>query len=113
MRGPAWARRHPPARSRTLRRIRADRSPRAAHASAKRTWCAITERIEPGTRPMRVVVLGGGIIGTASTWFLRQDGHEVTLVERQPGVALETSFANAGQISASQCEPWATPAAPL
>jgi D-amino-acid dehydrogenase len=62
---------------------------------------------------MRIVVLGGGIIGTASAWFLRQDGHEVTLVERQPGVALETSFANAGQISVSQSEPWANPAAPL
>jgi D-amino-acid dehydrogenase len=60
---------------------------------------------------MRIVVLGGGIIGTASAWFLRRDGHEVTLVERQPGVALETSFANAGQISVSHCEPWATPAA--
>ena len=54
---------------------------------------------------MHVVVLGGGIVGTASAWFLRQDGHEVTLVERQPGVALETSFANACQISASQSEP--------
>jgi D-amino-acid dehydrogenase len=62
---------------------------------------------------MRVVVLGGGVIGTASAWFLRQDGHEVTLVERQSGVALETSFANAGQISASQSEPWASPGAPL
>jgi D-amino-acid dehydrogenase len=62
---------------------------------------------------MRIVVLGGGIIGTASAWFLRQDGHDVTLVERQPGVAQETSFANAGQISVSQCEPWANPAAPL
>ena len=61
---------------------------------------------------MRVVVLGGGIVGTASAWFLRQDGHEVTLVERQSGVALETSFANACQISASQSEPWASPSAP-
>ena len=61
---------------------------------------------------MRVVVLGGGIVGTASAWFLRQDGHEVTLVERQSGVALETSFANACQISASQSEPWANPSAP-
>ncbi|HUL67577.1 MAG TPA: D-amino acid dehydrogenase [Burkholderiaceae bacterium] len=62
---------------------------------------------------MHVVVLGGGIVGTASAWFLRQDGHEVTLLERQPGVALETSFANACQISASQSEPWANPSAPL
>ena len=62
---------------------------------------------------MRVVVLGGGIVGTASAWFLAREGHEVTLVERQSGVALETSFANAGQISASQSEPWANPSAPL
>ncbi|HTT09509.1 MAG TPA: D-amino acid dehydrogenase [Burkholderiaceae bacterium] len=62
---------------------------------------------------MRVVVLGGGVVGSASAWFLAQDGHEVTLVERQSGVALETSFANACQISASQSEPWASPSAPL
>src|SRR5215470_7582163 len=62
---------------------------------------------------MRVVVLGGGIIGTASAWFLCRDGHEVTLVDRQPGVALETSFANACQISTSHSEPWAGPAALL
>lgn len=62
---------------------------------------------------MHVVVLGAGIIGTASAWFLRGDGHEVTVVDRQPGVALETSFANACQISASHSEPWANPAAPL
>jgi len=69
--------------------------------------------VQRGTEAMRVVVLGGGIIGTASCWFLRRDGHEVTLVERQPGVAQETSFANAGQVSVSQSEPWANPAAPL
>jgi D-amino-acid dehydrogenase len=62
---------------------------------------------------MRVIVLGGGIIGTASSWFLRRDGHEVTLVERQSAVALETSFANACQVSVCQSEPWANPAAPL
>lgn len=62
---------------------------------------------------MRVVVLGGGIIGTACAWFLGQDGHEVTLVERQADVALETSFANACQISVSHSEPWAGPGAPL
>jgi D-amino-acid dehydrogenase len=62
---------------------------------------------------MHVVVLGAGIIGTASAWFLRADGHEVTVIDRQPGVALETSFANACQISVSHSEPWANPAAPL
>jgi D-amino-acid dehydrogenase len=61
---------------------------------------------------MHVIVLGSGIIGTASAWFLRQAGHEVTVIERQPGVAQETSFANGGQISVSHAEPWANPAAP-
>jgi D-amino-acid dehydrogenase len=62
---------------------------------------------------MRVIVLGAGIIGTASAWFLRKAGHEVTVVERQPGPALETSFANGGQIAVSHSEPWANPSAPL
>jgi len=62
---------------------------------------------------MKVIVLGSGIIGTASAWFLRQAGHEVTVIERQPGAAQETSFANGCQISVSHAEPWANPAAPL
>ena len=62
---------------------------------------------------MRVVVLGAGIIGVSTAWHLLQRGHEVTLVDRQPGAALETSFANAAQISVSYCEPWANRDAPL
>ncbi|HEY4542577.1 MAG TPA: D-amino acid dehydrogenase [Noviherbaspirillum sp.] len=62
---------------------------------------------------MKVIVLGAGIIGTASAWFLRQAGHEVSVIERQPGPAQETSFANGGQISVSHAEPWANPTAPL
>jgi D-amino-acid dehydrogenase len=62
---------------------------------------------------MKVIVLGSGIIGTASAWFLRQAGHEVTVFERQPGAAQETSFANGCQISVSHAEPWANPSAPL
>ena len=61
---------------------------------------------------MRVLVLGGGVVGTASAWYLRAAGHDVTLFERQPGVALETSRANGGQVSVSHSEPWANPAAP-
>jgi D-amino-acid dehydrogenase len=61
---------------------------------------------------MKVIVLGAGIIGTASAWFLNKAGHEVTVVDRQPGVAQETSFANGGQISVSHAEPWANPTAP-
>jgi D-amino-acid dehydrogenase len=62
---------------------------------------------------MRVLVLGGGVVGVTSAWYLARDGHDVTLVDRQPGPALETSFANGGQISASYAEPWANPGAPL
>ncbi|HJV74379.1 MAG TPA: D-amino acid dehydrogenase [Noviherbaspirillum sp.] len=61
---------------------------------------------------MKVVVLGSGIIGTSSAWFLNKAGHEVTVIERQPGVAQETSFANGCQISVSHAEPWANPSAP-
>lgn len=62
---------------------------------------------------MKVIVLGAGIVGTASAWFLNKAGHEVTVIERQPGAAQETSFANGCQISVSHAEPWANPAAPL
>ncbi|TFW10406.1 D-amino acid dehydrogenase [Oxalobacteraceae bacterium OM1] len=62
---------------------------------------------------MKVIVLGAGIIGTASAWFLNKAGHEVTVLERQPGAAQETSFANGCQISVSHAEPWANPSAPL
>lgn len=61
---------------------------------------------------MNVVVLGAGIIGVSTAWHLLARGHEVTLVDRQPGAALETSFANAAQISVSYCEPWAHRDAP-
>lgn len=62
---------------------------------------------------MKVIVLGAGIIGTASAWYLHQAGHEVTVIERQPGAAQETSFANGCQISVSHAEPWANRSAPL
>ncbi len=62
---------------------------------------------------MKVVVLGAGIIGVSTAWHLLQRGHEVTVVDRQPDAALETSFANAAQISVSYCEPWANRDAPL
>ncbi|MBA4267163.1 MAG: amino acid dehydrogenase [Comamonadaceae bacterium] len=62
---------------------------------------------------MQVVVLGAGIIGISTAWHLLQRGHQVTVVDRQPDAALETSFANAAQISVSYCEPWANREAPL
>jgi D-amino-acid dehydrogenase len=61
---------------------------------------------------MKVAVLGAGVVGVASAWYLAQDGHEVTVIDRQPGAGLETSFANGGQISVSQSAPWANPDAP-
>jgi D-amino-acid dehydrogenase len=61
---------------------------------------------------MRVLVLGAGVVGVTAAWYLAQDGHEVTVVDRHEGAALETSFANGGQISASYAEPWANPTAP-
>jgi D-amino-acid dehydrogenase len=61
---------------------------------------------------MKVIVLGGGILGISTAWYLLDEGHEVTVVDRQPDAALETSFANGAQISVSFCEPWANAAAP-
>lgn len=62
---------------------------------------------------MKVIVLGAGVIGTTSAWYLAQAGHEVLVVDRQSQPGLETSFANGGQISVSHSEPWANPTAPL
>ncbi len=61
---------------------------------------------------MKIIVLGAGVIGTTSAWFLAKAGHAVTVVDRQSGAGLETSFANGGQISVSHAVPWANPAAP-
>ncbi|HQO28213.1 MAG TPA: D-amino acid dehydrogenase [Accumulibacter sp.] len=62
---------------------------------------------------MKIVVLGAGVIGVTSAWYLTQAGHRVTVIDRQAAAALETSFANGGQISVSHAEPWANPHAPL
>ncbi|MFC4274758.1 D-amino acid dehydrogenase [Achromobacter aloeverae] len=62
---------------------------------------------------MKIAVLGSGIIGTSTAWWLRRFGHEIVVVDRQTGPAQETSFANGGQISVSYAEPWANPQAPL
>ena len=61
---------------------------------------------------MRVLILGAGVIGVTSAWYLAQAGHEVTVIDRQPGPALETSFANAGEISPGYASPWAAPGIP-
>jgi len=62
---------------------------------------------------MKIAVLGAGVVGVSSAWFLAQQGHEVEVIERACGPARETSFANGGQISVSQSEPWARPGAVL
>jgi D-amino-acid dehydrogenase len=61
---------------------------------------------------MKTLVLGAGIIGISTAWHLAERGHEVIVVDRQRDAALETSFANAAQISVSYCEPWANKHAP-
>lgn len=62
---------------------------------------------------MRIVILGAGVIGVTSAWYLAKAGHEVTVIDRQPGPALETSFANAGEISPGYSSPWAAPGIPM
>ena len=62
---------------------------------------------------MKVVVLGAGVVGVTSAWYLAQAGHEVTVIDRQPAAALETSFANAGEISPGYSSPWAAPGIPM
>lgn len=60
---------------------------------------------------MKVLVIGGGVIGTTTAWCLCQDGHEVTVLDRANALAAEGSFANGGMLHASHTEPWNTPAA--
>ena len=62
---------------------------------------------------MKIIVLGGGVIGVSTAWALVRQGAEVTLIDRQPDVAMETSFANAGQVSPGYSTPWAAPGIPL
>jgi len=62
---------------------------------------------------MKVLVMGGGVIGATAACELAGDGHQVTLIERQSGVALETSFANAGEVSPGYSAPWAGPGVPI
>lgn len=62
---------------------------------------------------MKIAVLGAGVIGTTTAYYLAKAGHKVTVYDRQPGPALETSFANAGEISPGYSTPWAAPGIPL
>lgn len=62
---------------------------------------------------MRVIVLGGGVVGVTTAWYLARGGHEVTVVDRQSAAGMETSFANAGQVSPGYSSPWAAPGIPV
>jgi len=83
----------------------------------------MARRIEPSARSrvftrqdttrMKVLILGSGVIGTTCAYYLAKAGHEVTVVDRQSGPALETSFANAGEVSPGYSAPWAGPGVPL
>ncbi len=61
---------------------------------------------------MHIVILGSGVIGTTTAYYLAKAGHRVTVLDRQPGPALETSFANAGEVSPGYSAPWAGPGVP-
>jgi D-amino-acid dehydrogenase len=62
---------------------------------------------------MRILILGGGVVGTTTAYYLAKAGHEVELVDRQEATGMETSFANAGQVSPGYSSPWAGPGVPL
>ncbi len=62
---------------------------------------------------MKIAILGAGVIGTTAAYYLAQSGHEVTVIDRQDGPALETSFANAGEVSPGYSAPWAGPGVPV
>ncbi|WP_339045125.1 D-amino acid dehydrogenase [Candidatus Zinderia endosymbiont of Aphrophora alni] len=62
---------------------------------------------------MKIIILGAGIIGITSAWFLNKEGHKIIIIDRQSGVAQETSFANGCQISESNSEPWSNPLTPF
>lgn len=62
---------------------------------------------------MKVLILGSGVIGVTSAYYLARAGHEVTVVDRQPEPAFETSFANAGEVSPGYSSPWAGPGVPV
>ncbi len=62
---------------------------------------------------MKVVVLGAGVIGVTTAYFLAKAGHEVTVIESREAPGLETSYANAGEISPGYASPWAAPGVPL
>ena len=86
----------------------------AAHATPNRHTIAPSQHTSgKGYPPMRVIVLGSGVVGVTSAWYLAKAGHEVTVLERQSAPGMETSFANAGQLSYGYSAPWAGPGIPV
>jgi D-amino-acid dehydrogenase len=85
--------------------------PKNSHLTA-RIFCQ-SQTAGAKVSKMKIVVLGAGVIGVTSAWYLAQAGHEVTVIDRQPAPALETSFANAGEISPGYASPWAAPGVPM
>ena len=80
--------------------------------SATRDWLLGEARVK-ALSSLKVLVLGAGVVGVCSAWYLARTGHQVSVLDRQPAAGLETSFANGGQISVSHAEPWANPQTPL
>jgi D-amino-acid dehydrogenase len=62
---------------------------------------------------LNIIVLGSGVVGTTAAYYLAKAGHQVTVIDRQPAAAMETSFANAGEVSSGHAAPWAAPGIPL
>jgi D-amino-acid dehydrogenase len=62
--------------------------------------------------PVKIIVLGSGVIGTTTAYYLAQAGHDVTVIDRQPAAGMETSYGNAGEISPGYASPWAGPGVP-
>ncbi|HYD99606.1 MAG TPA: FAD-dependent oxidoreductase, partial [Alphaproteobacteria bacterium] len=62
---------------------------------------------------MKVIILGGGVIGVSTAYYLAREGHQVTVLERQKAPGLETSYANAGEVSPGYSAPWAAPGLPF
>ncbi len=62
---------------------------------------------------MKILVMGAGVVGVTTAYFLARQGAEVTVIDRQPGPGLETSYANAGELSYGMTSPWAAPGIPM
>src|SRR5688500_18337902 len=98
----------PGSRPATRRRAPASRARSRTRTTRSRSWSR--RRATEGAL-VHVVVLGAGVVGVTTAWQLLEDGHEVTVIDRQPAAARETSFANAGHVAVGHALPWANPRA--